>query len=164
MKFHTQLKANDIFKFSLAYTYSGFQLLLTLILIVVGAYLCVTGLTIEQGESNLIFGIILIGLFVVVNPIMLYVKAKKQAIENPAYKVPTYYTLKEEGIFVELGEESATIEWERVVKLTHKLGLNILYTGRKQAFVFPDYALGEDKDKMLSYMKEHIRNQKNRRN
>ena len=23
MKFHTQLKANDIFKFSLAYTYSG---------------------------------------------------------------------------------------------------------------------------------------------
>lgn len=164
MKFHTQLKANDIFKFSLAYTYSGFQLLLTLILIVVGAYLCVTGLTTPQGESNLIFGIILIGLFVVVNPIMLYVKAKKQAIENPAYKVPTYYTLKEEGIFVELGEESATIEWERVVKLTHKLGLNILYTGRKQAFVFPDYALGEDKDKMLSYMKEHMRNQKNRRN
>ena len=36
------------------------------------------------------------------------------------------------------------------------MGLNILYTGRKQAFVFPDYALGEDKDKMLSYMKEHM--------
>ena len=28
MKFHTQLKAKDIFKFSLAYTYSGVQAIL----------------------------------------------------------------------------------------------------------------------------------------
>ncbi len=42
-------------------------------------------------------------------------------------------------------------------KISHVMGLNILYTGRKQAFVFPDYALGEDKDKMLAYMKEHIK-------
>ena len=60
-------------------------------------------------------------------------------------------------IFVELGEDSATIEWARVLKISHVMGLNILYTGRKQAFVFPDYALGEDKDKMLSYMKEHMK-------
>ena len=157
MKFHTQLKANDIFKFSLAYTYSGIQLILTLFLIVVGAYLCVMGITTPDASSNLIFGIVLIGLFVVVNPLMLYVKAKKQAIENPAYKMPTYYTLKEEGIFVELGEETAMIEWSRVLKIKHVLGLSILYTGRKQAFVFPDYALGDNKDKMLTYMKEHMR-------
>lgn len=163
MKFHTQLKANDIFKFSLAYTYSGFQLLLTLVMIAFGVYMFVTGSTAPEGQANLIFGIIIIGLFVVVNPVMLYVKAKKQSLENPAYKIPTYYTLKEEGIFVELGEEKATIEWERVLKLTHKMGLNILYTGRKQAFVFPDYALGEDKDKLLTYMKEHMKSQKNRR-
>ena len=36
---------------------------------------------------------------------MIYVKAKKQAIENPVYKNPTYYTLRDDGIFVELGEE-----------------------------------------------------------
>ena len=44
---------------------------------------------------------------------MIYVKAKKQAIENPVYKNPTYYTLRDDGIFVELGEESATIGVEQ---------------------------------------------------
>ena len=156
MKFHTQLKANDIFKFSLAYTYSGLQLILTIAMVAVGVYMCVTGMGAADGQSNMIFGIVLIVLFVVVNPMMLYVKAKKQAIENPVYKMKTYYTLNEDGIFVELGEDSATIEWARVLKISHVMGLNILYTGRKQAFVFPDYAIGEDKDKMLSYMKEHM--------
>ena len=156
MKFHTQLKANDIFKFSLAYTYSGLQLILAIAMVAVGVYMCVTGMGAADGQSNMIFGIVLIVLFVVVNPLMLYVKAKKQAIENPVYKMKTYYTLNEDGIFVELGEDSATIEWARVLKISHVMGLNILYTGRKQAFVFPDYALGEDKDKMLSYMKEHM--------
>ena len=39
MKFHTQLKANDIFKFSLAYTYSGLQLILAIAMVAVGVYM-----------------------------------------------------------------------------------------------------------------------------
>ena len=60
MKFHTQLKANDIFKFSLAYTYSGFQLILTIAMIALGIYMCITGTGAEDGQSNMIFGIVLI--------------------------------------------------------------------------------------------------------
>ncbi len=37
------------------------------------------------------------------------------------------------------------------------MGLTLLYTGKQQAFVFPDYALGDDREKMLDYMKEHIK-------
>ena len=157
MKFHTQLKAKDIFKFSLAYTYSGVQALLTIFMLVVGGYMIFRGASQPGGQTNIIFGVVVIALFVVINPLMLYVKAKKQAIENPAYKNPTYYTLQEDGIFVELGEESATIEWIRVYKITHFMGLTLLYTGRQQAFVFPDYEMGDDRDKMLEYMKEHIK-------
>ena len=58
---------------------------------------------------------------------------------------------------MELGEESATIEWARVYKVTHFMGLTLLYTGKQQAFVFPDYELGDDREKMLDYMKEHIK-------
>lgn len=158
MKFHTQLKAKDIFKFSLAYTYSGLQGLLTIFILVVGIYTIVTGIGNPQAQTNVIFGVIIMVLFLVINPLMLYVKAKKQAIENPVYKKPTYYTLKEEGIFVEVGEESATIEWGRVFKISHFLGLTLLYTAKRQAFVFPDYEFGSDKDKFVSYMKEHVLN------
>ena len=141
MKFHTQLKAKDIFKFSLAYTYSGVQAILTIFMLGVGAYMIVHGIGQPEGQTNIIFGVVVIALFVVINPLMIYVKAKKQAIENPVYKNPTYYTLRDDGIFVELGEESATIEWNRVYKITHFMGLTLLYTGKQQAFVFPDYEL-----------------------
>lgn len=157
MKFHTQLKAKDIFKFSLAYTYSGVQALLTIFMLAVGGYMIYAGLSHTQGQANIIFGVVVIALFVVINPLMLYVKAKKQVLENPVYKKPTYYTLQEDGIFVELGDENATIEWIRVYKISHFMGLTLLYTGRKQAFVFPDYELGDTKEEMLSYMKEHIK-------
>ena len=55
MKFHTQLKANDIFKFSLAYTYSGLQLILAIAMVAVGVYMCVTGMGAADGQSNMIF-------------------------------------------------------------------------------------------------------------
>lgn len=164
MKFHTQLKAKDIFKFSLAYTYSGVQALLTIFMLAVGGYMIFRGANQPGGQVNIIFGVIVIALFVVINPLMLYVKAKKQAIENPVYKNPTYYTLQDDGIFVELGEESATIEWIRVYKITHFMGLTLLYTGKQQAFVFPDYELGNDKEKMLDYMKEHIKEARKKAN
>ena len=146
MKFHTQLKAKDIFKFSLAYTYSGVQAILTIFMLGVGAYMIVHGIGQPEGQTNIIFGVVVIALFVVINPLM-----------NPVYKNPTYYTLRDDGIFVELGEESATIEWARVYKITHFMGLTLLYTGKQQAFVFPDYELGDDREKMLDYMKEHIK-------
>ena len=161
MKFHTQLKPKDIFKFSLAYTFSGIQALLTILVLVVAGYMIVNGATKPNMEASMFSGVLIIILFFIVNPAMLYVKAKKQAIENPAYKEPTYYTLKEDGIFVEFKKDSALIEWNRIIRLTHLMGLNILYTGRKQAFIFPDYELGDRKDEMIAFMKERIKSAKN---
>ena len=56
MKFHTQLKAKDIFKFSLAYTYSGVQAILTIFMLGVGAYMIVHGIGQPEGQTNIIFG------------------------------------------------------------------------------------------------------------
>ena len=52
----------------------------------------VHGIGQPEGQTNIIFGVVVLSLFVVINPLMIYVKAKKQAIENPVYKNPTYYT------------------------------------------------------------------------
>ena len=60
MKFHTQLKAKDIFKFSLAYTYSGVQAILTIFMLGVGAYMIVHGIGQPEGQTNIIFGVVVI--------------------------------------------------------------------------------------------------------
>ena len=127
----------------------------------VGAYMIVHGIGQPEGQTNIIFGVVVIALFVVINPLMIYAKAKKQAIEI-SIQESTYYTLRDDGIFVELGEESATIEWARVYKITHFMGLTLLYTGKQQAFVFPDYELWRtcrEKDVRL-YERTHQRSKK----
>ena len=54
MKFHTQLKAKDIFKFSLAYTYSGVQAILTIFMLGVGAYMIVHE-SVSQKDRRILF-------------------------------------------------------------------------------------------------------------
>ena len=92
MKFHTQLKAKDIFKFSLAYTYSGVQAILTIFMLGVGAYMIVQGIGQPEGQTNIIFGAVVMALLVVHNLLMISLKAKKEAIENLVNKNPTYHT------------------------------------------------------------------------
>lgn len=156
MKFKTQLTAKEIFKFSLIYTYFGTSGILAAFMIIIGALMCARAIVQQQELTYIIMGALIVILFVIINPVMLYMKAKKQVMTNPVYKQPSYYTMKDEGIFVEIGEETGTIEWQRILKIRHILGLYILYTGRQQAFVFPEEAMGDQKDAISSYIEEHV--------
>ena len=160
MKFKTQLTAKDIFKFSMMYSYSGTSGIFSAVMIIVGLFMCIRGITQEQDMTYLLTGALILLLLVVINPLILYQKAKKQADTHPAYQHPSYYTLEEDGIFVEVGKDKAKIGWNRVVKTRHRFGLFILYTGRQQAFVFPDADMGSQKDEMIKYMEEHVKNAK----
>ena len=68
MKFHTQLKAKDIFKFSLAYTYSGVQAILTIFMLGVGAYMIVHGIGQPEGQTKISVGVVFLAVFVVIGP------------------------------------------------------------------------------------------------
>ena len=156
MKLETQLTAKDIFKFSMLYTFSGTSGIFTAFIIIVGIIMCIRGVIQDQGPMYIFTGALIVLLFVVINPLMLYGKAKKQAMTNPAYQQPSYYTLEEDGIHVEIGDQKGTIEWNRVSKMRHRWGMYILYTGRQQAFVFPDEALGAKKDEIVQFIAGHI--------
>lgn len=156
MKFETQLSAKEIFKFSLAYTYMGFSGILAFIMVAIGMYMCAIGVAQGKGASYIGMGIMMIALFVVINPIMLYSKAKKQVLTNPVYQKPSVYDIQEDGIHVEIGEESGTIGWERIQKIRHFWGMNVLYTGKQQAFVFPDEAMGEQREEILAFVNDHV--------
>jgi hypothetical protein len=157
MKFHTQLTAKDIFKFSVIFTYFGTSGILAVFMILVGGLMAARGIVLGQGPVYIAMGILIILLFVVINPMMLYMKAKKQVLTNPVYQVQSYYTMQEDGIFVEIGEQTGTIEWNRIYKIRHMFGLYILYTGRQQAFVFPEEAMGSEKDRIMQFIEEHVK-------
>ena len=157
MKFQTQLTAKDIFKFSMMYTYSGASGIFSIVMIIVGFFMCIRGIAQGQDWTYIVTGALILLLLVVINPLILYQKAKKQADTHPTYQQPSYYTMKEDGIFVEIGDDTGIIEWNRIMKIRHSFGLYILYTGKQQAFVFPDEAMGSQKQEIMKYIEEHVR-------
>lgn len=157
MKFKTQLTAKDIFKFSLAFTYLGSSGIFSAFMVLVGIVMCVRGAAFHEGTKYVFMGIVILVLLVIVNPLLLYIKAKKQALTNPVYQKPSYYTLTEEGIHIEIEEESADITWAQIWKLKHVFGEYILYTGKQQAFVFPEEAFGAQKEEISSFIENCVK-------
>lgn len=119
--------------------------------------MCIRGIAQGQDWTYIVTGALILLLLVVINPLILYQKAKKQADTHPTYQQPSYYTMKEDGIFVEIGDDTGIIEWNRIMKIRHSFGLYILYTGKQQAFVFPDEAMGSQKQEIMKYIEEHVR-------
>lgn len=98
----------------------------------------------------------MIALFTIVTPLTLYMKAKKQAAGNPMYQNETEYDLQEDGVHVTMGDQTGVIPWNQIVKIRHSRGMYILYTGKQSAFIYPDVALGEQKNEIMNYIYQHV--------
>ena len=81
-------------------------------------------------------------LFTVVNPLMLYMKAKKQAATNESLKLPIQYTLSENELVIEQGEEQLIVPWDQLRIIKDSGRSLIVYVTRMRAFIWPKAKLG----------------------
>lgn len=157
MKFKTKINTNEIFQFLIHHTYQGIHGKIGLVISLACAVLFVRGLSdIEGNESKMIFLAILALLFTVINPIMLYTKAKRQSLTNPAYKNEMEYVLDDEGIKLFVGDQEGGIQWNRIIKIVETSSLYILYTTRINAFLWPKKDLGADRQNIIDYVLAHL--------
>ncbi len=56
-------------------------------------------------------------MFVFVNPIMLYTKARKQVKKTPSFQKPIGYELNDEGIVVRQDDQEMVMPWDGVAKV-----------------------------------------------
>lgn len=118
------------------------------------AYLMVGWGSLDNRE-RLIIGF-LASMFTVINPLMLYNRGKKQVVNNECYQEAITYRISEEGITTIQGDNSAVTPWSNVKKsvtLTEQL---IVYTSPIHAFLFPYESMGQEKESIVTYIKEHI--------
>lgn len=103
------------------------------------------------------FAMIVIGaLFIVVNPILLVSKAKKQVRNNPMFATPITYILSDDVIAIEQNGEQLTIPWTdiRVVKSSKKA--IVVYVTRVRALLWPTTQIEAQYDDILKLLNEKL--------
>lgn len=104
--------------------------------------------------------VVLCFMFIVVNPIMLWSKARKQVKHTPAFQKPICYELNDTGIVVSQDGQENTMPWEQVMKVTATNMSVIIYFSRMRAFILPKAAFGENYTKALELIFTHVPSQK----
>ncbi|MBE5884476.1 MAG: YcxB family protein [Lachnospiraceae bacterium] len=117
----------------------------------VGAIMIIVALSKNQWLF-LIAGIVLL-LYL---PWTLFIRSRKQALDNPVFQQPLHYVLDEEGITISQGETSTHQAWENMVKAVSTGKSIIVYTTRVNATIFPKNQLGDKKEAVIEIISTHM--------
>ncbi len=154
MKFDTNITTGEIFGFLMSHAYAGISGKIGLVISLVGAVLFIKGLPNFAGnETNMIIYAILAVTFTVINPFLLFTKAKKQKLTNPAYKTGMEYELGEEGIHLQAAGQEGDLPWNYIIQIRETKSLYILYTTRINAFIWPKKDVNQE---IMDFALSHI--------
>lgn len=138
VKAKVQLTTNELFGFLINHTYSTMTAFIGIILSIGGfvGFFYMLGMP----DANPFYLGALFGtglLFTVIQPLMIYFKAKKQVKKNNSVNAPLDYTINKTGINVVQGERTGFSEWDEIVKVVSTKTLVMLYTSKVHAYVIP---------------------------
>lgn len=100
----------------------------------------------------LIFGI----WFVLYLPVSLYMRSKKQVKSNAVFQKPITYIVNEKGIQIIQGEQKADCKWENIWKVCRTGKSLLVYSGKRNAFVLPKEAIGEQYDTLVKLLRKNM--------
>lgn len=156
IKFEVNMKTKNMFAFLVNHTYSTFSGIFGVLLSLGALVMLIT--TYQDGDDTKIVVLVIVSLlFTIVNPILLFIKAKKQVLLNPMYKNPIEYVFCTEGIKVTQGDQEGVLHWADMQQIKETKTILIIYTTKIHAFIFPLDAIGNQLDKVHELMAEQLK-------
>ncbi len=100
-------------------------------------------------------GLMVIGccLFTVVQPGLLYQKARKQAAANTE---ETWLGFDEQGIRVRVGRESSLVRWKQIRRISKKPTMLVIFSDASHGFVLTNRVLGEERKDFYQYLRSRM--------
>ena len=136
VKATTKVGPKDMYRFQLYHTYVGVTgLLLGLLAILALADLIGNFSSMNTGTKAIC--VLLILWAVVINPVNLYFKSKRQVETAELFQNPIDLEVTKEGITLTQGENGGTIAWKEVTKIVILKKLVIFYMGKVRAHLLP---------------------------
>ena len=132
LKFDITLTAEDMYRFNMYQTYSGFHgwfsIAFSILIFVVAG---VTRGKIEAAYTALYI------VFLVYPPVSLYLRSKRTLAMSEVLRGTLHYEVDEEGLHVSQKEESALLPWEQIYKMVATKHNVLVYSSRINAYVIP---------------------------
>lgn len=142
VKFDVKMTKEAMFDFMLYTTLTSITGILGIVagglLLVVGIKQLLVG---EIGKAATFF--MFAAIFLVVNPVNIYVRAGEQVKRTPMFQKPLTYILDESGVKVTQDDQSAENQWEDFRKVISTNKSIIMFVTKKRAIIFPKESLGE---------------------
>lgn len=155
IKLKIQLTVKELYDFLISHTYSSFGGWAGVFLSVCALVGFVFSINIEDMNIAYKFVLLITGLlFTVIQPVMLYSKAKNQVKQNEAINKPLEYTFSYDGVKVACGEEFVTYDWNQIMKISSTKKNVLVYTSRIRAFVLPKRELAPYMDDFKTIVRE----------
>ena len=159
--FHIQITARELWGFSMYHSNKGYLGIFNVLFTLAALWLLVT----RWGEFDIPYRLLLLVcalMFTVWQPLLLYLKARKQA-KGAAVKAPMDMTFSKEGIVIEQNGQKQEVLWEQIGRVEHMPGQMIVYMSRIHAYLLPDRIVGEDKEGLRNLIRGAVPKERRRR-
>ena len=143
-----QIKASDLYDYSLRHSYTSLGGLLSTI---VGVLMIYAYFAKNASPLYLIFGLIVV--FYI--PINLFLMSRQQAMQE-TFQKPLHYAFYENGMEVSQDALKDMIEWDYIVKAVATSKSIIVYTGKNRASIFPRRDLQPDATALIRVLSTHV--------
>lgn len=143
-----QIKASDLYDYSLRHSYTSLGGLLSTI---VGVLMIYAYFAKNASALYLIFGLIVV--FYI--PINLFLMSRQQAMQE-TFQKPLHYAFYENGMEVSQDDLKEMIGWDYIVKAVATSKSIIVYTGKNRASIFPRRDLQPDATALLRVLSTHV--------
>lgn len=156
IKIEAKIDTKVLFSFLLRHTYTSFSGIAGL-LISGTAFVFFLGSLGGDNDFQKVLLLFASLLFNVINPYLLYKKAKAQAERNPLYKETLLYTLDDEGIHLEVNGKEEMLDWSMVKKWKKTGKVYILYTSTVHAILLPYASMSGKRDQVEKLIREKMK-------
>ena len=157
-----QVTAKQLYQFNLYHCYrntsSGMFGIIMGILCALYAFIASSKL----GTTNTIIVALLAVMFIVYNPIALYIRSKNRFLNNDALKKPMNYCFDEQGFILSQGEQSEDMEWEDLYKVVEHKDCFYFFFTRIHANIVPKEGLGGNLDEIIALINKNVKGKKNK--
>ena len=151
-KYTYRTTARDLWQLSMYYIYGSLAGLCNIIFTVAAFAL---GFSRWDQAQGIVRCLIVLGccLFTVIQPLMIYAKAKKQAA---GITQDTQVSIDDNGLYIRVGDDTSQLPWKSVKRISRKPAMIIIFSDTTHGFIFTNRVLGNEKEEFSRYASSKV--------
>ena len=151
-KYTYRTTARDLWQLSMYYIYGSLPGLCNIIFTVAAFAL---GFSRWDQAQGIVRCLIVLGccLFTVIQPLMIYAKAKKQAA---GITQDTQVSIDDNGLYIRVGDDTSQLPWKSVKRISRKPAMIIIFSDTTHGFIFTNRVLGNEKEEFYRYASSKV--------